>query len=393
MKKILTTLMLVLAPVFGQVIDFTVDFTPYVIYYLSAVDISTGESNVPLFLARLERTQSAPNSVPVHIDFEITIQSDALGFYEEETLVHIKTKEESPLILTAPITMTNQMLTLDTRQLLDDAGNLVNMNLEVVETVDIEQTDELLNAVITTGRLPDGIYRFMVTATPEGGSPEMRDDVLNVTSPLDLQLVSPGGALADTTSNEIYTSYPVFQWDSDPCMIPDGCEFYIRVAQFIPTEHSSVDQAIESTTRLPLDQSLGFYNVGSGLTSLQYPASDAGDLEPGSIYVWQVKKVIPTTFGSEELFSEILVFKVKDFSEESDSDDGAGGGSDMVIQLLQTLLDEGDFEQIFGENGSLSGYSSTGTIQLNGSSTDNSTVQAMISEGLNDKIISVEVSE
>ena len=182
MKKIFTTLMLVLAPVFGQVIDFTVDFTPYVIYYLSAVDISTGESNVPLFLARLERTQSAPDSVPVHFDFEITVQSDALGFYEEETLVHIKTKEESPLILTAPITMTNQMLTLDTRQLLDDAGNLVNMNLEVVETVDLEQTDELLNAVIATGRLPDGIYRFMVTATPEGGSPLMRDDVLNVSS-------------------------------------------------------------------------------------------------------------------------------------------------------------------------------------------------------------------
>tara|TARA_Y100000310_G_scaffold344878_1_gene460216 strand:+ start:201 stop:1358 length:1158 start_codon:yes stop_codon:yes gene_type:complete len=385
--------MLVLAPVFGQVIDFTVDFTPYVIYYLSAVDISTGESNVPLFLARLERTQSAPDSVPVHFDFEITVQSDALGFYEEETLVHIKTKEESPLILTAPITMTNQMLTLDTRQLLDDAGNLVNMNLEVVETVDLEQTDELLNAVIATGRLPDGIYRFMVTATPEGGSPLMRDDVLNVSSPLDLQLIAPGGALADTASNEIYTSYPVFQWDSDPCMVPGGCEFLIRVAEFIPSDHSSVEQAIESTTRLPLDQSLGFYATGYGATSFQYPSSGAGDLEPGSVYVWQIKKILPTTFGEEELLSEILTFKVKDFSEESDSDDGADGGSDMVIQLLQTLLDEGDFEQIFGENGSLSGYSSTGTILLNGSSTDNSTVQAMISEGLNDKIISVEVSE
>ncbi|MDP7060091.1 MAG: hypothetical protein QF416_06465 [Candidatus Marinimicrobia bacterium] len=393
MKKIFTTLMLVLAPVFGQVIDFTVDFTPYVIYYLSAVDISTGESNVPLFLARLERTQSAPDSVPVHFDFEITVQSDALGFYEEETLVHIKTKEESPLILTAPITMTNQMLTLDTRQLLDDAGNLVNMNLEVVETVDLEQTDELLNAVIATGRLPDGIYRFMVTATPEGGSPLMRDDVLNVSSPLDLQLIAPGGALADTASNEIYTSYPVFQWDSDPCMVPGGCEFLIRVAEFIPSDHSSVEQAIESTTRLPLDQSLGFYATGYGATSFQYPSSGAGDLEPGSVYVWQIKKILPTTFGEEELLSEILTFKVKDFSEESDSDDGADGGSDMVIQLLQTLLDEGDFEQIFGENGSLSGYSSTGTILLNGSSTDNSTVQAMISEGLNDKIISVEVSE
>ena len=206
-------------------------------------------------------------------------------------------------------------------------------------------------------------------------------------------MIAPGGALADTASNEIYTSYPVFQWDSDPCMVPGGCEFLIRVAEFIPSDHSSVEQAIESTTRLPLDQSLGFYATGYGATSFQYPSSGAGDLEPGSVYVWQIKKILPTTFGEEELLSEILTFKVKDFSEESDSDDGADGGSDMVIQLLQTLLDEGDFEQIFGENGSLSGYSSTGTILLNGSSTDNSTVQAMISEGLNDKIISVEVSE
>ncbi len=393
MRKFLAAVIVSLVPLFGQVIDFTVDFTPYVIYYLSAVDISTGESNVPLFLARLERTESAPDSVPVHIDFEITVQSDALGFYEEETLVHISTKEEIPLILTAPITLTNQMLTLDTRQLLDDAGNLVDMNLEVVETVDLERTDELLNAVIATGRLPDGIYRFLVTATPEGGSPLTRDDILNVSSPLDLQLIAPGGVLADTAINEIYTSYPVFQWDSDPCMVPGGCEFLIRVAEFIPSDHSSVEQAIESTTRLPLDQSLGFYAAGYGATSFQYPSSGAGDLEPGGVYVWQLKKILPTTFGEEELLSEILTFKVKDFSEDTESGTEGGGASDVVLQVLQTLVGDDNFEQFFGEGGSLAGYETTGTILLDGIATDISTVQGMVAEGLSERVTSVEVAE
>ncbi|MFQ6607255.1 MAG: hypothetical protein ACE5EE_01820, partial [Fidelibacterota bacterium] len=368
MKKLLATALVSLVPIFSQVIDFTVDFTPYVIYYLSAVDISTGESNVPLFLARLERTESAAESVLVDIDFEITVQSDALGFYDEETLIHINTK--NPLVLTAPITLTNQMLTLNTRQLLDDAGNPVDLDLEVEETVDLSRTDELLNAVIASGRLPDGVYRFLVTATPEGGSPVLRDDILNVSSPLDLQLISPGGTLSDTSVNEIYTSYPVLQWDSDPCMVPNGCEYLIRVAEFIPTAHSSIEQAIESTTRLPLNQSEGFYSVGFGVTSFQYPASGAGDLEPGGVYVWQIKKVMPTTFGEEELLSEILTFKVKDLSEESEEAGGTGEGTgSVVLQLLQTLLGD-EIEDLTGEGGLLEGFNPTGVILLDGDATD-----------------------
>ena len=54
-------------------INFNVNWTPYVTYYLSMVDINTGESNMPIFLATLERSGDAPDVVEVHIEFEIII--------------------------------------------------------------------------------------------------------------------------------------------------------------------------------------------------------------------------------------------------------------------------------------------------------------------------------
>ena len=92
-----------------------------------------------------------------------------------------------------------------------------------------------------------------------------------------------------------------------------GCKYFIRVAEFKSQEHSSMDQAIESVTRLPLDQSLGFEPVGFGVTTFQYP-TDGGDLEAGKIYVWQVRKDLTTTSGTEQLLSDIMSFKVKDFT-------------------------------------------------------------------------------
>ena len=87
-------------------IEFDVNWTPYVTYYLSMVDINTGESNMPIFLAELSREPDAPDSVGVDIEFEIIIDSDALGV-NNETLVKIETTE--PII---PVSYTH--LTLPT---------------------------------------------------------------------------------------------------------------------------------------------------------------------------------------------------------------------------------------------------------------------------------------
>ena len=387
-------------------IEFDVQWTPYVTYYLSMVDINTGESNMPIFLSELSRESGAPDSIGVDIEFEIIIDSDALGV-DHETLVKVETTQ--PLILSAPIHLSNMDLNLTTDQVFDNQGNPVALHLDITEQLDMEQAEQMFSAIIQTGQLPDGVYTFRVVATSENGEQIVKEDVLNISNPASLQLVSPGGILSDTTINEVYTSYPVLQWESDPCNYIDpmtgesGCEYFIRVAEFKSQEHSSMDQAIESVTRLPMDQSLGFEPVGCGVTTFQYP-TDGGDLEPGKVYVWQVRKDLTTTSGTEQLLSDIMSFKVKDFTSSESDDTGADDTTPAGI-VLRSLIGDDLADRIFGAGGQAAGMSANGNITLNGETIDVSVAQALLSMGIPTEdedgnetyrpmeIISVEVSE
>ena len=387
-------------------IEFDVHWTPYVTYYLSMVDINTGESNMPIFLSELSRESGAPDSIGVDIEFEIIIDSDALGV-DHETLVKVETTQ--PLILSAPIHLSNMDLNLTTDQIFDNQGNPVALHLDITEQLDMEQAEQMFSSIVQTGQLPDGVYTFRVVATSENGEQIVKEDVLNISNPASLQLVSPGGILSDTTINEVYTSYPVLQWESDPCNYIDpmtgesGCEYFIRVAEFKSQEHSSMDQAIESVTRLPLDQSLGFEPVGFGVTTFQYP-TDGGDLEAGKIYVWQVRKDLTTTSGTEQLLSDIMSFKVKDFTSPESDDTGADDTTPAGI-VLRSLIGDDLADRIFGAGGQAAGMSANGNITLNSETIDVSVAQALLSMGIPTEdedgnetyrpmeIISVEVSE
>ena len=387
-------------------IEFDVSWTSYVTYYLSMVDINTGESNIPIFMAELSRESGAADTVGVDIEFEIIIDSDALGV-DHKTLVKVETTQ--PIILSAPIHLSNMDLNLATDQIFDDHGNPVALHLDITEQLDMEQAEQMFSAILQTGQLPDGVYTFRVVATSEDGQQIVKEDILNIANPATLQLVSPGGILADTTLNEVYTSFPVLQWESDPCNYTNpitgesGCEFFIRLAEFKSQEHSSMDQAIESVTRLPLDQSLGFEPVGFGVTTFQYP-TDAGDLEPGKVYVWQIRKDIVTTVGTEQLISDIMAFKVKDFTSTESNDPGSEDTSPAGM-ALRTLIGDELANQIFGSGGEAEGMAANGTITLNGESVDVSFVQSLVSMGIATEdddgnetyrpveIISVDVSE
>ena len=387
-------------------IEFDVSWTSYVTYYLSMVDINTGESNIPIFMAELSRESGAADTVGVDIEFEIIIDSDALGV-DHKTLVKVETTQ--PIILSAPIHLSNMDLNLATDQIFDDHGNPVALHLDITEQLDMEQAEQMFSAILQTGQLPDGVYTFRVVATSEDGQQIVKEDILNIANPATLQLVSPGGILADTTLNEVYTSFPVLQWESDPCNYTNpitgesGCEFFIRLAEFKSQEHSSMDQAIESVTRLPLDQSLGFEPVGFGVTTFQYP-TDAGDLEPGKVYVWQIRKDMTTTAGTEQLMSDIMSFKVKDFTSTESNDPGSEDTSPAGM-ALRTLIGDELANQIFGSGGEAEGMAANGTITLNGESVDVSFVQSLVSMGIATEdddgnetyqpieIISVEVSE
>ena len=388
-------------------IEFHVTWTPYVTYYLSMVDINTGESNMPIFMAELSQEDQDPvQPIEVDIEFEIIIDSEALGV-SNETLVKVETYQ--PLLLMAPIHLTNMDLNISSDVLFDTQGNEIELNLDITEQMDLTEAEQMMSMIVQTGQLPNGIYTFRVTATSENGEQIIREDILNISNPELLQLVSPGGILADTLINEVYTSYPVLQWESDPCNYIDpisgesGCRYYIRLAEFRSEEHASVDQAIESVTRLPLDQSLGFEQVGLGVTTFQYP-TDAGDLEPGKVYVWQIRKDMVTTAGTEQLLSDIMSFKVKDFSS-TENDETDLGDSSPTGTILRSLMGDDLANRIFGLGGQAEGMSSNGNIRLNGEEVDLSIVQSLVSTGVptideagNEtfrqiEVLSIEVSE
>lgn len=380
--RTVTVFLVWISMVFSQ-IKFDVSWTPYVTYYLSMVDINTGESNMPIFLAELSRESGAPDSVGVDIEFEIIIDSEALGV-NNETLVKVETTQ--PIFLSAPIHLTNMDLNLASDQIFDDYGNNIPLHLDITEQLDIAAAEDMFSAIVQNGQLPNGVYTFRVIATAENGQQIIKEDILNIANPFMLQLVSPGGMLADTTLNEVYTSFPVLQWESDPCNYTDpttgesGCQYYIRLAEFISDEHSSMGQAIESVTRLPLDQSQGFEQVGFGVSTFQYP-TDAGDLVPGKIYVWQVRKDITTTSGTEEIFSDIMAFKVKDFTSTERSE-SSGDDTSPAGMALRSLIGDELVNRLFGDGGDANGMIPNGTITLDGESVDISFIQSIVSMGI-----------
>tara|TARA_Y100001934_G_C12375347_1_gene788870 strand:- start:3894 stop:4802 length:909 start_codon:yes stop_codon:yes gene_type:complete len=300
-------------------------------------------------------------------------------------------------------------LNLSTGSLFDINGNAVDLKLDISEQMDLLDAEEMMSVIVQTGQLPNGIYTFRVTAEVVDGEKIVSEDILNISNPTLLQLVSPGGILADTLINEVYTSYPVFQWESDPCNYinqntgESGCKYFVRVAEFKSDEHSSVDQAIESVTRLPLDQTLGFEEVGYGVTTFQYP-TDAGDLQPGKVYAWQIRKDIVTTSGTEQLLSDIMAFKVKDFTSSDNNDIDIEDTSPLGL-TLSSLIGNDLFNRIFGIGGQAEGMYANGKITLNGEIAELSVIQSLVSSGVlvvdNDgnetyrpiEVISVEVSE
>lgn len=360
-------------------IEFDVNFTSYVSYYLSIVDLNTGESSVPIFNGTLSKVQGEANTIPVDIAFQIIVNSDALGVYNE-SLINLTT--DTPIQLNDPINISNMDLNLNTKTIYDTGGNAVELDLSFT-AIDFDQAGNMFNAIVQSGKLPPGTYTFMVTATPENGNAVTHEEVIQISSANYLQLISPGGTLADTSINEIYTSYPVFQWESDPCLIPGGCELSIRVAEYIPNNHSSVEEAINSQTRLPLDQGSGWEEVGSGLTLFNYPVTNAGDLEPGHIYGWQIKKDMPTTAGEEAVYSDIMVFKVKDFMDSSaGSEEDGSSENDPTVVALKTLVGEDVVNNLLNQGAALYGFAPNGNITLNGNAIDISVLQQLSTQGI-----------
>ncbi len=342
-------------------------FFEYTTYYMSNFDVSTGESDVPMFRYRI---YSDTYPVYTKIWFRASVLSPALDIDARTTLTEI---ESSVFQMKSDILLDNRNFSANTSSLLDEASppNVVPITIRTIESINPSEFESLISAVMTTGQLADGEYRFELkifsgTSSNDVTLTDQDSKTIIVESTTGVNLESPGGMLADTSINMVYTTYPIFNWNKGNCR---NCETYIRVAEFKVGYHSSLEEALSDERMVPFNQSEYWLQL-SDVSTYQYPTSDARPLEYGKIYVWQIKTGVPTTSGTEEETSEIYAFKIA-----SPSQSAAPSAESMAIQKLRQALGDDQFNALFGGDGPLAGYLPTGNASLNNKTINESTLQ------------------
>ena len=108
------------------------------------------------------------------------------------------------------------------------------------------------------------------------------------------------------------------------------------------------------------------------------------------MYVWQVKHELKRSAGSDVLLSPIYAFRIEDVESGTTST-----SYHPIVQLLQQVLSEDQFNSIFGSSAVLDGFSPSGTYRINGNSDDLSAAISLLNQITNGtaSITNVEVQD
>ena len=335
-----------------------------VAYYLSAIDVNSGSSNVSLFQYSIESTDNdcydLESNTALTLQFSMDIYSPEIGFNSSQNLFSGK------IILSgihSPIRVSNMDIDYSTTSI----PGVNSFDLDYWEGVQFEdEIFELLkSSILSSGKIPNGLYSFNFKLLDEQGQLisnceecELNRDII-INEPEYINLISPGGSVSDTSSNIVYSNFPVFTWNSDIC---SSCVTQIRVCEFNPNEHSSPSDAINDIANLPNGIGDDYYDISeelmnSNLNSFQYPTNNSKNLEAGKLYVWQLKRTYQSTLGIEEILSDIYIFKMFDAYNQALTN----------LETIKLLIGEEKYNQLFSQTGELSGYNQLeGNITLNG---------------------------
>jgi len=358
-----------LRPVVAQNVTLSGDIYEYATYYISSFDLNTGGTNVQIFRYQLT---SDEYPVPVRIWFRASLVSPSLGISSPSTIIEIVT---DPFDLKAPVILDNRDISSETTTIYDMASppNSIQIAGQVVDRLDPSQVDAILQSILASGKIADGEYTFEIQIQSVSGQILASDaKTIVVQSPVSISLEYPGGVLADTLDNVVYTTFPIFQWFSQPCA---GCNTFIRVAEYDPVVHSSLEDAIDDQRVLPFDQNETWYLIDN-INSFQYPFSGAFPLEEGKVYGWQVMMTLPTTSGAEDMASPIFAFKIG----TAGTVETTGAVTNPLLVVLQQVLGEDQFNAFFGSGNEFQGYTPTGQIEINGITVDEASVSYLLNQ-------------
>ena len=347
-------------------------FFEYTTYYMSNIDLQTGVSDVPFFRHRI---YSDKYPVFVKVWFRASILSPALNINTRTTLIEL---EMDPVEIKESVVIDNRNFSTVTSTLLDEANppNIISVNIQSKASMKISEFESMISNLLVTGQLAPGEYRFELKLYSGSSEADLSlsdqdSKSMIVESPSGINLESPGGALADTSFNVVYTTYPIFNWSKGSCR---NCETYIRVAEFKVGYHSSTEEAIRDERMLPFNQSDLWMRLDD-VSTYQYPISGARNLEYGKIYVWQIKARVPTTSGMKDEVSSIYSFKIANPSQST-----TPATEDLILEQLRQAIGDDQFNAIFGPGSALEGFKSTGKISLNNTNIDKNTLQQILSQ-------------
>jgi len=330
-------------------------------YYLSAIDIDTGESNLLLFDYQINFRDC--DNLPEYLDVDFNIQIDVPNY----------TSGQIPIIegvftlsnITIPsISFRNTDLNSNTTAL--PSGVQFSMDRgDYTVGITGDEIEELSSLILGLGRLPNGnyLFEFEITCPDESfncdkGSRAIKE--LNIFLPEYLSLLSPGSSnISDLFYNQVYIPYPIFQWNADYC---DKCSNYsIRICEYNLDMHNSLEDAINSLSIIPAGT--GFLDTGSQNNIFQYPVTGFEDLTLGNFYVWQVKRSFETTYGLEEELSDIFVFQMNDNDQSANNAELSEQNLNMILQLIG----QSKFDELFTlDSGELYNYNPTSVIDIDG---------------------------
>ena len=340
-------------------------------YYLSTFNFDSGESDVLLFDYSIDLSEavlnsscgsqgSLPEDFKLFLDFDIQIYVPEYDDFSSGPTELVDGRVEIynfPLNLNE-LNFRNTDLNFDTTELQGGTKfDLIEHNIHIDES-DIEGiTDDFLQL----SRLPNGSYYFnFYLRGPAGEELGNINKEITIFVPTYLELLTPGSeSVSDSLSNTIMTNNPIFQWNSDFC---SDCNISLRVCEFRSNDHSSLAEAIEDYSVLPIET--GFYQLeNSSINSFQYPLYDANPLVSGNFYVWQLKRSYNTTNGTTEEFSNIFIFRIQPL----EPDDQSSIFSDENLEILKQFIGEEKYIELFGSDGELENYSNVDPIlNLNG---------------------------
>lgn len=387
-SKFITGLLfgIILTQAFAQECDLNtyrindVYFNDYILsYYISSFYGNSGKSKVKLFEYQITSDDPFCQNQTLYLSFDFKVHSPDLGFASFESFY-------SGTIIIDNI---DNELYFGNNHISYEAPPIQNTQFNLIDyfgpdSFANDQAETLISFVSQAGRLPNGKYLFQFKLFADNdfnANPiHYSSKTIDVDVPIVLDLLSPGGGHSAIDDNFIYSTYPLFNWYADFC---PNCQMGIRICEYDPDKHNSLNEAIQDASHLPFKQNTEYHTVSSLTNSFQYPAAGSISLEAGKLYVWQIRRSYETSVAAIHDFSPIFIFEIR--KPEGSKKDISGS----YFDVLKSIIGKEKFDLWFSSGGELERFNIQGdTILIDGEEVSVETLYSILSD-IENEIITI----